>query len=245
MTRTRSRIVIISSAALLASTVLAAGQSLPDRKDKEGGVSGQQPGISQSQPKASPQGSEQGQRREERSGQLQQSRPTTSGQAPTEQPNRAQEKVQDNKQDKAQEKAQDNKQGETRTQGQNQPPRDREQTRPQQGQNQRGQEPNRTEGRAEQGGKANGGTSSVTLSTEQRTKVRQTVIEGRGAPKVDRVDFSISEGTVIPRTVHVVAVPEILVEIHPDWRGYRYFVYNDEIIIVEPETLRIVAIVET
>ena len=25
-------------------------------------------------------------------------------------------------------------------------------------------------------------------------------------------------------------------------RGYRYFVYNDEIIIVEPDTLRIVAV---
>jgi hypothetical protein len=41
----------------------------------------------------------------------------------------------------------------------------------------------------------------------------------------------------------VVAVPEVLVEVHPEWRGFRYFVYNDEIIIVEPDTLKIVAIV--
>jgi hypothetical protein len=36
----------------------------------------------------------------------------------------------------------------------------------------------------------------------------------------------------------------ILVEIEPRWRGYMYFVYQDEIIIVEPGTLRIVAVLE-
>ena len=29
-----------------------------------------------------------------------------------------------------------------------------------------------------------------------------------------------------------------LVEIQPAWRGYMYFVYEDEIIIVEPRTLQ-------
>ncbi len=35
-----------------------------------------------------------------------------------------------------------------------------------------------------------------------------------------------------------------IIEIEPPWRGYMYFVYNDEIIVVEPGTLRIVAVIE-
>jgi hypothetical protein len=42
----------------------------------------------------------------------------------------------------------------------------------------------------------------------------------------------------------VVEVPATIVRIHPQWKGYRYFVYNDEIIIVEPRTLRIVAVLD-
>jgi len=39
-----------------------------------------------------------------------------------------------------------------------------------------------------------------------------------------------------------VTVPDTIVRIHPAWRGYSYFIVDDEIIIVEPNTLRIVAV---
>ena len=240
---------MMSTAALLAGTVMVAAQGAPDRKE---GAGAQRPGVSQSQPK----GAQEGQKREERGGQAQrepsqreQSKPSTTGQAPRgEEQNRAQD--QEKRAPAQTQRDQDQK----RTEGQNQ--RDQDQKRPEgqtqrnqdqkstQGQNQNQRDQERTQGRAEQGEKANGGTSSVTLTTEQRTKLRQTVIGGRDAPRVGKVDFSVTEGTVIPKSVHVVAVPETIVEIHPEWRGYRYFVYNDEIIIVEPDTLRIVAIVE-
>ena len=84
-------------------------------------------------------------------------------------------------------------------------------------------------------------SGGVTLTSEQKTQIRSTVLTGN-APRVTNVNFSISVGTVVPRTVRVVAVPDTIVRIHPAWRGYRYFVYNDEIIIVEPDTLRIVAV---
>jgi hypothetical protein len=86
---------------------------------------------------------------------------------------------------------------------------------------------------------------SVSLTNEQKTKIRTTVIETGSAPKIERsqIHFSLNVGTVVPRSVKVVAVPPTLVEIHPEWRGYRYFVVDDEIIIVEPRTLRIVAVV--
>jgi hypothetical protein len=40
-----------------------------------------------------------------------------------------------------------------------------------------------------------------------------------------------------------VTVPDVIVEVHPEWRGFMYFVYNDEIIIVD-RNHHIVAILE-
>jgi hypothetical protein len=90
------------------------------------------------------------------------------------------------------------------------------------------------------GGAAGGTTAS--LSTEQRTQIRQTVLAQSGAPRVSSVNFSLSVGTVVPRTVRVVVLPEPIIRIHPAWRGYMYFIVGDQIVIVEPGTLRIVAV---
>jgi len=91
------------------------------------------------------------------------------------------------------------------------------------------------------GGSAGG---SVSLTTEQRTQIRTTVLRSGNAPKVSRssINFNISVGTVVPRTVHFVTVPDTIVEIHPAWRGYSYFIVDDEIIIVEPRSFKIVAV---
>jgi hypothetical protein len=84
---------------------------------------------------------------------------------------------------------------------------------------------------------------NVKLSDEQRTRIRDTVIGARGAPKVGHVDFDVTVGTVIPRgRVHAVRVPETLVRIEPEWRGYLYFVYEDEVVVVNPRNMRIVAV---
>jgi hypothetical protein len=91
-------------------------------------------------------------------------------------------------------------------------------------------------------GSAPSGQTSVQLTGEQKTKIRSTVLTS-SAPRVTNVNFSIHVGTVVPRTVRVVEVPPTLIEIHPAWRGKRYFVYNDEIIIVEPDTYKIVEVI--
>jgi hypothetical protein len=59
---------------------------------------------------------------------------------------------------------------------------------------------------------------------------------------VSNVNFSISVGTVVPRTVKLVALPQEVVVIHPAWRGFLFFIVDDQIVIVEPGSLRIVAI---
>ena len=71
------------------------------------------------------------------------------------------------------------------------------------------------------------------MTTEQRTKIRQTVLVGGNAPRVNNVNFTLRVGTAVPTSVRVVEVAPVLVEIHPEWRGYMYFVVGDEIIIVD------------
>jgi hypothetical protein len=113
---------------------------------------------------------------------------------------------------------------------------------------QRGTESNEGGARTNGGGtEARGGGTeggSVQLSEQQRTQIKTTVINGRNVPRVGHVDFDVRVGTVVPREkIHVVPVPETLVRIEPRWRGFLYFVYEDEIVIVNPRTMHIVAVV--
>jgi type IV secretory pathway VirB10-like protein len=92
-----------------------------------------------------------------------------------------------------------------------------------------------------QAGQAGGGAQAP-LSTEQRTQIRQTVMQVGGAPRVSSVTFSLSVGTVVPRTVKYAPLPPRVVEIYPAWRGYHFFIVGDQIVIVESGSLRIVAV---
>jgi hypothetical protein len=78
------------------------------------------------------------------------------------------------------------------------------------------------------------------ITTEQRTVIRNTIVKSNNAPRVNNVNFNISVGTVIPRSTRVAVLPPRVVEVYPQWRGYRYVIVGDEIIIIDPNTLRIV-----
>jgi Protein of unknown function (DUF1236) len=85
------------------------------------------------------------------------------------------------------------------------------------------------------------GAGNVTLTTEQRTKIRQSVLQGANAPRAANVNFSLTIGTVVPATVQVVEVSAPLLEIRPEWRGHSYFVVGDEIVIIDRDK-KIVAV---
>jgi len=89
----------------------------------------------------------------------------------------------------------------------------------------------------------NASGTNVQLSNEQRDQIRTTVIHGRNAPRVGNVNFDVTVGTMIPHGFHAVPVPGTLVRIEPQWHGFLYFVYQDEIVIVNPRDMRIVAVV--
>jgi hypothetical protein len=87
-----------------------------------------------------------------------------------------------------------------------------------------------------------GAAGSAKLTTEQRTKI-STVIKSQ---KVERVNLnvSVSVGTRIPTSVRVHALPQEVIVIYPEWRGYDYILVGEQIVIISPRTHEIVAIIE-
>jgi hypothetical protein len=81
------------------------------------------------------------------------------------------------------------------------------------------------------------------LSTEQRTKIT-TVIKSQNVRPATNVNFSISVGTRVPRNVGFHPLPVEIVTIYPEWRGYEFFLVNNQIIVVNPRTLEIVDVID-
>jgi peptidoglycan hydrolase-like protein with peptidoglycan-binding domain len=84
----------------------------------------------------------------------------------------------------------------------------------------------------------------VNLTSQQRTRIQQTVLAGRNVPRVNSVNFALSTGTVVPTSVRVVDVGPELIEINSQWRGYKYFVVHDDVVIID-NSRKIVAVVPT
>jgi hypothetical protein len=85
--------------------------------------------------------------------------------------------------------------------------------------------------------------ASAKLSSEQRTKITTVIRDQHVAPVTD-VNFSISVGTRVPRDVSFHPLPAEIVTIYPDWRGYEFILVRDQIIVVDPRSFEIVAILD-
>jgi hypothetical protein len=58
------------------------------------------------------------------------------------------------------------------------------------------------------------------------------------------VNFNISVGTRVPTSVNFYPLPPRIVEIYPQWRGYKVILVNGRYVIAQPETYEIVYISE-
>ena len=85
--------------------------------------------------------------------------------------------------------------------------------------------------------------ASAKLSTEQRTSI-SAVIKQQNIRPATNVNFSISIGTHVPRSVGFHPLPVEIVTIYPDWRGYEMFLVGNQIVVVNPRTLEIVAVLD-
>jgi hypothetical protein len=92
-------------------------------------------------------------------------------------------------------------------------------------------------------GKAATPETSANLSAEQRTKISAAVRQ-QNVRRATNVNFSISVGTHVPRSLRLHALPVSVVEFHPGWRGYQFILVGNDILVINPRTLEIVAILE-
>jgi len=85
-------------------------------------------------------------------------------------------------------------------------------------------------------------SGSAKLSTEQRTKITSIIRQKKVEPA--HLNVSVSVGTRVPDSVRFYPLPQEVYVIYPEWRGYDYILVGDQIIVVDPRTHEIVAVLE-
>jgi Protein of unknown function (DUF1236) len=84
------------------------------------------------------------------------------------------------------------------------------------------------------------------ISQTQRLRIRKALHEHARhfhLHRVAYVGFPIFIGAYVPRDYTVYDVPPDFVEYVPEYEGYKYIVVGDELLIIDPETWEIVAII--
>ena len=81
-----------------------------------------------------------------------------------------------------------------------------------------------------------------TLTTEQRTKITTIIKQHKVEPA--RLNVTVSVGTRVPDSVRFYPLPVEVFVVYPEWRGYDYILVGDQILVIDPRTHQIVAILE-
>jgi hypothetical protein len=95
-----------------------------------------------------------------------------------------------------------------------------------------------------QGGSKSRG-ASVQLSSDQRSRIGGIIGKKSSTRVSTNEHFDVSVGATVPRSVHFEVLPQDVVEIVPQYEGYDYVVVGEQILIIDPDSLEIVAVIET
>ena len=57
------------------------------------------------------------------------------------------------------------------------------------------------------------------------------MIKQQNIQPATNINFSVSVGTRVPRTVGFHPLPTEIISIYPDWRGYEMFLVGDQIVV--------------
>lgn len=83
---------------------------------------------------------------------------------------------------------------------------------------------------------------SANLSTEQRTKINTIIRQHKVEPA--HLNVSVRVGTRVPESVRFYPLPAEVFVVYPEWRGYNYILVGDQILVINPRTHEIVAILD-
>ncbi len=83
---------------------------------------------------------------------------------------------------------------------------------------------------------------TVVIEPQQRTVIRNYVVKERVRPIELRERVVV--GATLPAEIELTPVPETIYAEVPSLRPYRYFVWEDRFVLVEPSSRRVIQIVE-
>ncbi len=81
------------------------------------------------------------------------------------------------------------------------------------------------------------------LSHEQRSRI--SGIFKRHKIRPTHLDMSVHVGVRVPPRVRYYPLPADVIRVYPAWRGYEYILVGDQILIIDPGTREVVAILDT
>jgi outer membrane biosynthesis protein TonB len=84
--------------------------------------------------------------------------------------------------------------------------------------------------------------ASAAMTTEQNVKFRET-LRAEKTERLTGVQFSISIGDEVPATVRFHRLPARIVEYAPQYRDFDYILVGDDILVLDPRSHRIVAVI--
>lgn len=79
------------------------------------------------------------------------------------------------------------------------------------------------------------------VTSEKQVRISETLSRGRLAEPERNLNISIRVGETIPPRLRLHRLPPEIVSIEPEYRNYEYFATDDDVVIVEPRTHRIVS----
>ena len=86
------------------------------------------------------------------------------------------------------------------------------------------------------------GQGQLHISRRQRARVHDILVRRRVEP--ESIDFPVRIGARVPSYITSYRIPDEVYEYLPGYERYRYFVTGDDVVIVDPATLEVVAVLE-
>ena len=83
-------------------------------------------------------------------------------------------------------------------------------------------------------------TGAITIAPEKRSVIKQRFTTAQPVQLQERVTV----GWTVPSNVQLVEVPQTVVTEVPAVRSFQYFRWNDDIVLVDPSTRRVVQIID-
>lgn len=93
-------------------------------------------------------------------------------------------------------------------------------------------------------GERDGKSARVELQGEKRNKVQSALRERGDVKERTNVDIDISVGRALPRDWDYYPLPPAIIEVVPEYRGYRYAYVEDRYVIIDPNTYEVVTVIE-